>query len=62
MPDFYHHAAQIDRQATLPPRFAVTNHHARPGKAGNAVRTLKEAREALNLALHVLRAALANQL
>src|SRR5256885_6871850 len=40
----------------------ATERERRPGKAGNAMRAAEEPREAADLAPHVLRAALADQL
>ena len=43
-------------------RIAAANHHRRPSQTGYAFRITKQAREALHLALHVLRTSFNNQL
>ena len=65
VPDLYCHAAQVKCQFAgyfVFCRITTTNHQGWPGQAGHAFRIAEQARKALHLALHVLRAALHNQL
>jgi hypothetical protein len=64
LPDLHLDAAQVHRELARHLRLwrvTATDHHGRPGQARHAVGIAEQAREALHLALHVLRAALVDQ-